>query len=178
LLDRAGPRRDLRAKVIRKLGAEVDCANDTTSARSLWRPDSYDLVLVGLRDEIELVAKFCTELSGTLRPQRIAFLVGKPDYLANVPSTDAAFLCAAEPASEWSSMVKSIFAAACKASTFRGGLFEASWRICASRTAADPRPGTMNTKSTPVPDLAPAQNPAPVRSLRRSGGSERGCWDE
>jgi CheY-like chemotaxis protein len=163
LVDRASPRRDLRAKVIRKLGAEVDCASDTTSARALWRPDSYDLVLVGLRDQATSVAEFCAELGRTSRPQRIAFLVGKPDYLADIPSTDATFLTETEPTDEWGAMVKSIFAAACGASPSRGGLFEASWRICASRTAANPRPG-HNGSHTPVSripaDPTPAQNAA------------------
>jgi len=157
LLDKAGPRRDLRAKVIRKLGAEVDCASDTTSARSLWRPDSYNLVLVGLRDDVELVAEFCTELGGTRPPQLVAFLVGKPDYLAAVPSSDASFLSEIEPATEWGAMVKSIFAAACGASPSRGGLFEASWRICASRTAANPRPADNGTHAPA--DSAPVQSP-------------------
>ena len=39
-------KRDLRARVLRKLGVEVDCAADIGEARSLWRVDTYDLVLV------------------------------------------------------------------------------------------------------------------------------------
>jgi DNA-binding response OmpR family regulator len=39
-------RRDLRARIMRKMGVDVECAADISEARSLWRADSYNLVLL------------------------------------------------------------------------------------------------------------------------------------
>jgi len=39
-------KQDLRAETMRSLGVEVDCAVDIGEARSWWRADLYDLVLI------------------------------------------------------------------------------------------------------------------------------------
>jgi CheY-like chemotaxis protein len=46
LLDTSQTKRDLRAEVMRKLGIDVDCAADVLEARSWWRADLYNLVLM------------------------------------------------------------------------------------------------------------------------------------
>ena len=49
LIDSFATKRDLRAKVLRKMGIEVDCAADISEARSLWQADSYNLVLLDVK---------------------------------------------------------------------------------------------------------------------------------
>src|SRR5712692_3861775 len=88
LVDTYGTKRDLRAKIMRKLGVEVDCAADITEARALWQADSYSLVLVDVRNDSVNVQEFCSEVRSAKPPQAVAFLVGKPDYLAEAPGAD------------------------------------------------------------------------------------------
>jgi CheY-like chemotaxis protein len=88
LVDTSHTKRDLRAGVMRKLGIEVDCAADVLEARSWWRADLYNLVLINVAGETESRDRFCTDLRSATPPQRIAFLVGGPDYLAAVPHSD------------------------------------------------------------------------------------------
>src|SRR5215472_12300262 len=92
LIDTSHAKRDLRAEVLRKLGMDVDSAVDIAEARAWWRPALYDLVLInvakgrGQRDE------FCADLRSATPPQRVAFLVGQPEYLADSPSPDQELL--------------------------------------------------------------------------------------
>ena len=46
LVDTSATKRDLRAETMRKLGMEVDCAADISEARSWWRSDLYNLVII------------------------------------------------------------------------------------------------------------------------------------
>src|SRR5438876_9589101 len=88
LVDTYANKRDQRAKIMRKLGVEVDCAADITEARALWHADSYSLVLVDVRNDSVNVQEFCSEVRSAKPPQAVAFLVGKPDYLAGTPVAD------------------------------------------------------------------------------------------
>ena len=86
LVDVCAAKRDLRAEVMRKLGMEVDCAADISEARSWWRADLYDLVLINVDKGAGHRDKFCDDIRSATPRQQLAFLVGKPEYLANVPS--------------------------------------------------------------------------------------------
>jgi CheY-like chemotaxis protein len=88
LLDTSQTKRDLRADVMRKLGIDVDCAADVLEARSWWRADLYNLVLISVAGETESRDKFCTDLRSATPPQKIAFFVGGPEYLAAAPHSD------------------------------------------------------------------------------------------
>src|SRR5208282_1870343 len=88
LLDTSQTKRDLRADVMRKLGIDVDCAADVLEARSWWRADLYNLVLINVAGETESRDKFCTDLRSATPPQKIAFFVGGPEYLASAPHSD------------------------------------------------------------------------------------------
>jgi len=90
LLDMTSASRDLRAETMRKLGLDVDCAADIGEARSWWRADLYDLVLIDMENESGRRDKFCEDIRSASPPQRLAFLVGKPEYLANLPNADRA----------------------------------------------------------------------------------------
>jgi CheY-like chemotaxis protein len=153
LIDGYATKRDLRSKIMRKLGVEVDCASDITQARALWRADSYSLVLVDVHNDAVNVQEFCDEMRGAKPPQSVAFLVGKPEYLAGLPAAeDGTPVPVPDVHGEWGEMVIAMYAEACVASPRRYGFQEASWRIAATRSLKDPRPNhavaTMNTGAT------------------------------
>ena len=80
LVDSSQSKRDLRAKVMRRLGIEVDCAADISEALSWWRADLYHLVLINVQNDIGQRDDFCEVIRGATPPQQLAFLVGKPEY--------------------------------------------------------------------------------------------------
>jgi hypothetical protein len=85
LLDTSQIKRDLRADVMRRLGIDVDCAADVIEARCWWRADLYNLVLINAIGDIESLDGFCADLRSANPPQKIAFFVGGPEYLAAAP---------------------------------------------------------------------------------------------
>jgi hypothetical protein len=90
LIDASTKTRDLRAETLRKLGVDVDCAADILEARSWWRADLYNLVLVDMENELGHRDKFCKDVRGATPPQQLRFLVGKPGYLADLPNAEEA----------------------------------------------------------------------------------------
>ena len=88
LVDTSTAKRELRAEVMRKMGMDVDCAADISEARSWWRADLYDLVLINVDKGAGHRDKFCDDIRSATPSQHLAFLVGKPEYLANVPGLD------------------------------------------------------------------------------------------
>ncbi|MBZ5719235.1 MAG: hypothetical protein LAO03_02535 [Acidobacteriia bacterium] len=139
LVDSFGTRRDLRARVMRKLGIEVDCAADISEARSLWRVDSYNLVLMNVRNEPDNVDAFCCEVRAATPPQVVAFLVGKPGYLAAAQDLASPIVDEQNGDGPWAAMVEKLFADSCESLPNRWGIREASWRIRAARSLKDPR---------------------------------------
>ena len=89
LVDTSQAKRELRAEVMRKLGMDVDCAADVDEARSWWRADFYDLVLINMEQSREDRDKFCDDIRSARPPQRLAFLVGGPEYLAASPNEES-----------------------------------------------------------------------------------------
>ena len=59
LLASYATKRDLRAKILRKMGMEVDCAADIAEARLLWQADAYNLLLVDVRNDSQNLQAFC-----------------------------------------------------------------------------------------------------------------------
>jgi CheY-like chemotaxis protein len=88
LIDTSHAKRDLRAEVLRKLGIDVDSAPDIAEARAWWRPALYDLVLINMEEGRGQRDKFCDDLRSATPPQRLAFLVGQPKYLSDLPNTE------------------------------------------------------------------------------------------
>src|SRR6516162_253135 len=88
LVDTSHAKRELRAEVMRKLGIDVDCAADIAEARSWWRAALYDLVVINMAKDHGYRDKFCDDVRSATPPQRLAFLVGRPKYLADSPNTD------------------------------------------------------------------------------------------
>jgi CheY-like chemotaxis protein len=152
LVDTLATKRDLRAKIMRQLGADVDCAADISEARSLWQADSYSLVLVDVRNDAANVQEFCDEVRGAKPPQTVAFLVGQPEYLSNSPAPDGVAAANAPGKNgPWGEMVVSLFANACEALPRRWGFQEASLRIAAVRTMHDPRRVMKATTNPKLP---------------------------
>lgn len=83
--------RDVLAGVLRSRGVEVDEADSIQSARSLWRPHAYDLVLLEARGQLSGEARdFYREVKHTGLRDRIVFLVGPPTYLSLASPADSA----------------------------------------------------------------------------------------
>jgi hypothetical protein len=144
LLDTSQSKRDLRADVMRKLGIEVDCAADVMEARCWWRADLYNLVLINVVGEIDSRDKFCTEMRGATPPQRIAFFVNGPEYLAVSPQCDAD----ADGGTLGKEMVSTLLAAAAGNSQ-RWGILEACKKISSVRSVSEARSRAL--RETPRP---------------------------
>jgi hypothetical protein len=143
LLDTSQTKRDLRAEVMREKGIEVDCAADVMEARCWWRADLYNLVLINVAGEIDSRDKFCTELRSATPPQRIAFFVGRPDYLADSPQCDAD----AGEGTLAKEMVSALLAAA--GNSQRWGILEACKKISSVRSVSQARSRAL--RETPRP---------------------------
>jgi hypothetical protein len=148
LLDSSQTKRDLRADVMRKLGIDVDCAADVLEARCWWRADLYNLVLINVSAETDSRDKFCIELRGATPPQRIAFFVGGPEYLAAAPHSDAA---PTEPDADavHREMVAALLGQASGSSSQRWGILEACRKISSVRSVSEARSRAI--RETPRP---------------------------
>lgn len=85
LVDACTAKCQLRAEAMRKLGLDVDCAGDISEARAWWRANLYNLVLINIENDLGHRDKFCEDIRGAIPPQQVAFLVGKPRYVADLP---------------------------------------------------------------------------------------------
>ncbi len=154
LLDVSTAKRELRAEAMRKMGMEVDCACDISEARSWWRADLYNLVLIHMESEGGHLDRFCEDIRAAIPPQQVAFLVGKPEYLSQFPSVAADFSSRLEKGEEDEGL------------TSRGrtvepirdparpwGIMEASRRISAVRSVSAARSRAMRNRPTPPRDL-------------------------
>lgn len=166
LVDTSHPKRELRAEVMRKLGMDVDCAADIAEARSWWRADLYDLVLINMEKGRGHRDRFCDDIRGAMPPQRLAFLVGKPEYLADVPCVDDGVFIEDDNRPALMSDVKAALAATLGGLTQRWGILEASRRISAVRSACSARSQAMRDRPIPPRDSegtrAPKSIPLPT----------------
>lgn len=138
LLDTSQTKRDLRADVMRKLGIDVDCAADVLEARCWWRADLYNLVLINGIEETDERDKFCTDIRSANPPQRVAFFVGGPEYLALAPHSDGA-LAAEDADALHQEMVAALLAQTSQHSSQRWGILEACKRISSVRSVSEAR---------------------------------------
>lgn len=169
LIDASHAMRDLRAEVMRKLGIDVDSAADIVEARMWWRPALYDLVLISMEKERGQRDRFCDDVRSATPPQRLAFLVGQPAYVADSPNAELVRENGDEPAAIG---CKSIVAAGPAAAnpgdtTQRWGILEASRQISAVRSASIARTQAMRGLPPPPRDSEgrPAKSDATPTSL-------------
>jgi CheY-like chemotaxis protein len=153
LVDISPTKRDMRADAMRKLGMDVDCAADIDEARSWWRADLYHLVLINIGNGLGHRDKFCEDIRRATPPQQMAFLVGKPEYLANSPGAERAALVPEDGVEvlqhERQAGVPADFGGAPQ----RWGILEASRKISAVRSAATARSRAIRERPTPPRDL-------------------------
>lgn len=161
LVDTSTASRDLRAEVMRKLGIDVDCAADISEARSWWRADLYNLVLLNIENDLGHRDRFCEDIRGATPPQQFAFLVGKPEYLANAPGADYVVPVQMDDAQSLADEAKAASAEPVPPGQQRWGILEASRRISAVRSASTARTRAMRDRPTPPRD-------AEIRASRRT----------
>lgn len=166
LLDTSQPKRELRAEVMRKFGMDVDCAADIGEARSWWRAALYDLVLIDMEKGQGNRDKFCDDMRSATPRQRLAFLVGGPEFLATSPQADEE-LPVQNVAVQISDQVMSGLRVALAADrgdvSQRWGILEASRRISAVRSASLARTQAMRAVpalSRDVEGRPPKRTPA------------------
>jgi CheY-like chemotaxis protein len=152
LVDASHAKRDLRAEVLRKLGMYVDIAADIAEARSWWRPALYDLVLIHMEKGRGQRDKFCDDLRGATPPQRLAFLVGQPEYLVDSPNADQELLMERRGGLAAAVSAKVTLPADSGDATQRWGILEASRRISAVRSASVARTNAMRALPPPPRD--------------------------
>ncbi len=152
LVDTSRVKRDLRSETMRRLGMEVDCAADVSEARSWWRADLYDLVLIHVEDAPGPVDKFCNDMRSATPPQQIMFLVGSPAYLSAAPGLDQA---SSEDNPEPPPQHEMNIGAPTNGSDGkpqRWGLLEACRRISAIRSVCEARTRAMKNQPEPRRD--------------------------
>jgi hypothetical protein len=152
LVDASTAKRDLRAEALRNLGMEVDTASDIAEARSWWRADLYNLVLINTENDMGHRDRFCEDVRAATPPQQLAFLVGKPDYLAGVPNEGV------EPehrnGGPSQEELRAVLPIDLSVSpTQRWGIMEASRRISAVRSVFAARSTALRNRPTPPRDM-------------------------
>jgi len=152
LVDGSAAKRDLRAEALRKLGLEVDTAIDIAEARSWWRADLYSLVLVNVANEQGRRDRFCEDVRAATPPQQLAFLVGGPAYLADVPGADGSASDHSNGDAILPEEVKAMLPAD-GAAPLRWGIMEASRRISAVRSVLAARSTALRNRPTPPRDM-------------------------
>lgn len=80
-------RREIRAANLRTRGVDVVCAKSLTEVRDFWHTRTFRLVLLETSECPEVVV-FSREVRSDDPRQRLAFFVGKPDYLSLIPGPD------------------------------------------------------------------------------------------
>ena len=152
LIDSSHAKRDLRAEVMRKLGIDVDSAADIVEARIWWRPALYDLVLINMEKGQGQRDKFCDDVRSATPPQRLAFLVGRPEYLTDSPSEDQEWAMESSDEEAAIGSAKGIFPIDPGDTTQRWGILEASRQISAVRSASIARTQAMRALPPPPRD--------------------------
>lgn len=152
LVDTSAHKRSVRAEVMRKLGMDVDCAADIGEARSWWRVDLYDLVLINMEKGEGHRDQFCEEVRSAAPLQRLAFLVGQPEYLANSPNVDEVLPVRNGHDGGVAADVKAALSANVGGLSQRWGILEASRRISAVRSACSARTQAMRALPSPPRD--------------------------
>jgi CheY-like chemotaxis protein len=166
LIDSSHGKRDLRAEVMRKLGIDVDSAADMVEARIWWKPALYDLVLIDMEKGRGQRDKFCDDVRSATPPQRLAFLVGRPEYLTDSPNQDQEL--AMESSDEEAAIGSAKFIPVDPGDTTRRwGILEASRQISAVRSASIARTQAIRTLPLPPRDSEgrPAKPSATPTSL-------------
>ena len=150
LVDRNSERRALRTKVLALRGVEVVGATDVIEATSMWQPDRYDLILVDIRMDHRTCIAWRDEIKKQKPKQIIAFLVGRPNYIAIDPLLGS--YVAEEQDSQWGDALRLAISNGCASLPQRYGLLEARWRIAAGKklTGSSSRTAEIGNAEAPM----------------------------
>ena len=151
LVDTCRAQREMRGETMRRLGMEVDCAADISEARGWWRPELYDLVLFHVETEVPHMHKFWGDIRATTPSQQVAFLVGKPEYLAASPNEHESVSEEMSTATVLPDVSRSLSAG--PGASGYWGIMEACRRISAVRSMADARSRALRDRPLPRRDL-------------------------
>jgi CheY-like chemotaxis protein len=161
LVESSSAQRDLRSDTMRKLGIDVDCAADIGEARSWWRAALYNLVLIGGDKDIEHRDSFCDDVRNATPPQQLAFLVGKPGYLAKSPGPLREPVLPEVIVSPHAGNGKKALPATSELPEQRWGILQACQKISAVRAVCDARVKATRNRPEPPRDL---ENQRPKRN--------------
>lgn len=153
LVDASATKRELRAVAMRELGMDVDCACDISEARSWWRADLYNLVLINMENELGRRDKFCEDIRSATPPQQLAFLVGKPEYLADLPNADGETAFESDEDRAIPDQARAVRSGNAPAVPEYWGIMEASRRISAVRSESAARAQAIRNRPTPPRDF-------------------------
>jgi len=110
LVESPSSARDRHFKTLERNGYKVTTADTIDTARSLWSPQHYGLVIVSVNGFGSLAASFCNELKDSDSEQVIA-LIFSPDQ--DLPATSCATLIfTTEPDEYFLARVETLTAAA------------------------------------------------------------------
>jgi len=84
LIDGDSFKQQIRAVALRRSEVEVHTTSNIGDAGRLCRQNSYDLVLLAAEADSEQATRLCQEVEKIRPQQRIALLVGAPDYVREV----------------------------------------------------------------------------------------------
>jgi len=84
LIDCNSLKRQVRASALRSYEIEVHTADSFADATYLWTRCSYDLVLFAAQEQEQEALLLCGELKKSRPKQRIALLVGAPQYVREI----------------------------------------------------------------------------------------------
>jgi CheY-like chemotaxis protein len=81
LIDHDTTKQRMRAAALRNFEIEVQTARDIVEARQFWVEASYDLILLAAEEDSEIAVVVRDELRVRRPRQRLALLVGAPQYI-------------------------------------------------------------------------------------------------
>ena len=84
LIDHDSRRQQLRVVALRNREVEVHPASNIEAASRLWTRCSYDLVLLAAEENSEEATLRSNELKKSKRRQRMALLIGAPEYIREI----------------------------------------------------------------------------------------------
>ncbi len=167
LVDTSRTKCELRAEVMRQLGMEVDCAADILEARCWWKADLYDLILINVEKDRGQRDRFCEDIRSVTPRQQLAFLVGKPLYLADSPNLGEDSVIEESDEQAPALIAQMADSDGPEVLSRHWGIMEASRRICALRSASIARTEAMHKVPAPQRDCErrPSKRTATPTSL-------------
>jgi len=140
LMDANAERRALRKKIMALRGVEIIGASDLVEAASIWHRERYDMVLIDIRRDHYGCMAWRNEIKKEAPKQIVAFLVGKPGYLALEPSPTS--YVAEEHGAQWGDSLRRVVRQGCEFLPQRNSFVEAGWRIAMAKKMNGPQAPT------------------------------------